>query len=129
MKKIGIIAQFNLKNVNYGNRLQAYALNFYLRKTYPQFDIETLYFDFYDVNLETKKENIFCDGIIMKKSKSLFSKLSYRFVMKNILHKRLCNCNNFSENNMKIPNNPLTWEQLVNCSYDIFIVGSKVCII
>ena len=46
--KLGIITNYNRKTVNFGNILQTYALNFYLRTTYANYDVETvnLYDDF-----------------------------------------------------------------------------------
>ena len=44
MKKIGIISLFDISNMNYGNRLQTYALNKYLRNKFLTYDIESLYF-------------------------------------------------------------------------------------
>ena len=34
MKKVGIISELNMDNVNYGNKLQAFALNNYLNNTF-----------------------------------------------------------------------------------------------
>lgn len=49
--KIGIISEFKINTVNYGNNLQAYALNKYLRNAFPDYVIETIFFK------DDKREN------------------------------------------------------------------------
>ena len=41
-KKIAVISELALHNVNYGNRLQAYALNDFLSKNYHFFRVDSL---------------------------------------------------------------------------------------
>ena len=41
-KKIAVISELALHNVNYGNRLQAYALNDFLTKNYHFFRVDSL---------------------------------------------------------------------------------------
>ena len=42
MKKIAIISELNLLNINYGNRLQAFALNKYLTDYYKDYETVSL---------------------------------------------------------------------------------------
>ena len=53
--KIAIISEFNRNSVNYGNRLQAMALNTYIRENFPDYEIKYLYFDFWDHFIITKR--------------------------------------------------------------------------
>lgn len=55
MKKIGIISLFDFRNMNYGNKLQTYALNYYLRHHYPKYNVESLYFRNF---LDSKDKNL-----------------------------------------------------------------------
>ncbi len=42
MKKIAIITELSLNSTNYGNNIQAYALNKYLRTYYKDYLVETI---------------------------------------------------------------------------------------
>ena len=44
MKRIAIISELALGNFNYGNRLQSYALNYYLNNKYESINAESLIF-------------------------------------------------------------------------------------
>ena len=53
MKRIAIISELALGNFNYGNRLQSYALNYYLNNKYESINTESLIF----LNRNKKKAN------------------------------------------------------------------------
>ena len=58
MKKIGIITCLDLNNVNYGNRLQAFALNRYLCNEYGDDQVETVLFDRIRDYKKTRKQSL-----------------------------------------------------------------------
>lgn len=120
MKKIGIISELNLENTNYGNRLQAYALNKYLNENFKEFVTESLYFKIYDKKKYTNK-------YLKQALKSFFN-----CIRKVIKHKdmvgnvRLLRCNNFTKKYTKVVEKPLDWKSIKKLQYDIMIVGSDV---
>ena len=70
MLKVGIISEFNLSNVNYGNRLQALALNMYLNSHFDDVMAVSLYFDDLNDSIRTKRKSIL---------KKIMSKLNYEY--------------------------------------------------
>lgn len=126
MNKIAIISEFNRNSVNYGNRLQAMALNQYLRKNYSSIQLEYLYFSFYDNFTITKKPNIKnqikrgINFII-----NLKSKLN-RIYSTKIIKNRLIACESFSIKNMTLANKAYIWSDLKNSDFDTIIIGSDV---
>ena len=121
MKKIGIISELNLNNTNYGNRLQAFALNYYLNNNFNEYQTDSLYFNIYDVKKNTKLYPSLIVQKIIKKMKRIVNKNS------NIdLNNRRINCNNFTKKNTKLCDTIMTWPSLQNSDYDIFITGSDV---
>lgn len=123
MKKIGIISELNLKNANYGNRLQAYALNKYLNTNYDCKAESIILKGIYDVNIETKKYYF----NFIKKIKKIPSKIKFKLNRKKYnFAKRIEACNNFTKNYTKISSEPMSFEMLQNSDYDMFITGSDV---
>ena len=97
--KIGIITCFDMKNVNYGNRLQTYALNSYLNSQFKDVVADTLYFtDFKDFK-RTKKEPLF--NRICRKIKRDYLYKNLKILPEN-LKVRLNRFNEFSINNIKL---------------------------
>ncbi len=121
--KIGIITCFDLKNVNFGNRLQTYALNAYLNNTFEDISAETLYFQSFKDFKRTKNEPLY---------KRVSRKVNRDFLHKNksqlpaLLEKRLKRFNAFSIKNTTLIDHPLEKAELYNLDYDLFIVGSDV---
>jgi len=119
MKKIAIITELSLKSTNYGNNIQAYALNKFLRLKYPDYTVETILlkkgtgrkitsFIFYvkrivrKVVLLTRKKK---DETINLKKKSFND-----FVAKYII----------------TSHNDYTFKELKSSNYDFYIVGSDI---
>lgn len=121
MKKIGIISELNLNNTNYGNRLQAFALNYYLNNNYKEYQAYSLYFNIYDIKKNTKLYPTLIIKKIIKKIIKLENKDS-NFEIK----QRMENCNNFTIKNTKLCDSIMTWSSLQNSDYDVFITGSDV---
>lgn len=123
MKKIGIVSELNLENVNYGNRLQSFALNYYLNKNYEDCKAESLLLRNYDKPFITKHFFIEILKIFIKSIKTRIIKKKESDWFK----KRLILCNDFTLKNVVLnPNKYLNWNDLKKVEYDIFITGSDV---
>lgn len=136
--KIGIISCFDINDVNYGNRLQALALNIYLRNCNLGSDVISLYFD----NQECKEYKITSqimrnfrriNGIlcykILPQLKGRFLTASKENKNQNIdtyVCQRLKNLNEFCYKNMNIPEVAWKWDDLLSSSFDAIVVGSDV---
>lgn len=121
MKKIGIISLFDFRNMNYGNKLQTYALNYYLRHHYPKYNVESLYFRNF---LDSKDKNLCM--LFISKILRIPAKINSIICIKFFLKDRLRICNDFAVKNIQICGQALTWNNLVNSDYDAFIVGSDI---
>ena len=99
-EKIGIITQLNLDNVNYGNRLQSFALNYYLNQNFTEFETESLIFSIYDKTHITKRFFY----IVLKRELSKIKKYLKKQIEKKQydFSKRLKLCNNFTEKYTKL---------------------------
>lgn len=130
MKKIGIISELNMDNVNYGNKLQAFALNNYLNNTF-KCEAESIIID---NKLDAKKSTL--KGLhkyankakkIPKKIKEVFINIIKRFNKKKYnFSKRLEACNTFIKNNIRLCKNLINLENITKTDYDVFITGSDV---
>lgn len=123
-KKIGIISCFDMQNVNYGNRLQAYALNVYLQKNFPQYDTTSLYFGKLKDYLKTRKVGIVKRG--MGKVKREWLKLTHKTGVSPSVSERMQRFNTFSKQYIRMPNHPWTWEELISSDFDVMITGSDI---
>ena len=124
MKRIAIISEFNRTSVNYGNRLQAMALNRYLNKVFPEYEITYLYFSFWDHFLVTKKRTISerLSGYV----KSIQKRVYHFTKHDEDIDKRRGLCDLFSQKYMTLAPKAYTWEKLLNSDFDTFIIGSDV---
>ena len=113
--KIGIISEFNDNNVNYGNRLQAYALNNYLNN-FDDVDAYSLI-----INSKSIKRTTF-KGILKGIIKKILSIIIKDKTLNNI---KLNDFNNFSYNNMKIKSG-MNKFKIKNEKFNSLIVGSDV---
>lgn len=121
-KRIGIVSLFNMKNVNFGNRLQALALNQYLRVNLKETDVESICLNNWGA---AKVTNMF---------QYLHEKLSRKFQLTSrktnsgfSLDKRLEKFNAFSQNNMNYVDKEQPISQSVEeGNYDDVIVGSDI---
>ena len=120
MKKIAIISELALNNFNYGNRLQAYALNYYLNNNYKNYNTESL---------------VFTNSYKQKRTKITFQTLLNflkRFKKENKKNqiydfsKRIEQANNFTNSKTKLCCKVLDFKLLKDTDYDVFIVGSDV---
>ncbi len=122
--KIGIITEFSEDTVNYGNSLQAYALNFFLRQWMGTAQVETI-------------------RIRPSWSMSLWTKrVPARVVLWNawsIFKRKVCNGDGFPEregrrnafmeftgNHIPQSSGRIAYEEMAQQDYDAYIVGSDV---
>lgn len=129
--KIGIISEFSKQTVNYGNCLQAYALNRYIRKI-GDFDVvDTLYFP----NPFQRKYLIapvrYTATYILCRTRNLIRNLPHDYVLRRQVTieqvvARLEAFHIFQQSRMNIRDGDMSWETLLDSDYDLFIVGSEV---
>ena len=124
MKKIAIISEFNRSGVNYGNRLQAMALNQYLVKEFPEYTVEYLYFNFWDRFLITKAKTI--PEKVLGYAKSVQNRLYRLTHCAPGIDKRRALCDLFSEKYMTLAQEAYSWDKLQDKDFDVIIVGSDV---
>lgn len=120
--KIGIISLFNMKNVNYGNRLQAMALSNYLKKYFPDAEVDSICFNDWG---EQKVTNVFFWSRL--KLKHLLMRLRKRNDDVVNVTKRLDKFNTFSNKFMTIIDSSENLRSIVATkNYDYLIVGSDI---
>lgn len=121
--KIGIISELNMHNANYGNRLQAFALNYFINNNYNNNITESLIFNFYDKKKITKiTPRVYFQKIINK----FISSKEKSSCFSNNIGKRIELANKFTKKTTKLCKHPLDWDELLKSDYDCFIVGSDV---
>lgn len=121
--KIGIITLFDLTNVNYGNRLQAYALNHFINTEINCEYAQTLYFkDFKDFK-RTKQEPIL-SRIKRKISRDIINRKDKKIPEELQVRQKLFN--DFCVSNMNLVKEPLSQKNLEKQEFDVIIVGSDV---
>lgn len=132
---IGIITKISQGNINYGNALQTYALNFYLRKKAPESykcNVQTIIFDpiltstsytLQGNRLKTKRipARIFISKV-EKKLKQIWANRN----MDTIIRKRKQAFTDFVENNVSTSDRLIKWNEIAQMEYDTIIVGSDV---
>ena len=127
MRKIGIISEFSMHTVNYGNNLQAYAMNRVINKYFYGFTAESIYFENYNVGSKIKQTaqmpNQFYHKLIHK-----LRRIPYRLThcRKSLLKKRWDSFIMFAQENICMPETAMDWQALIESEYDAFIVGSDV---
>ena len=120
--KVGIVTNYNKNTVNYGNVLQTFALNYYLRSNYPLYDIVTikLHDDFQIGKVKTSYV-----VAVIRKLKSLFTKKkeAQRLIPD---ERRIRKFQEFASNNIRLSEEVFSVEELSNKEYEVLIVGSDV---
>ena len=119
MKKIAIITELSLNSTNYGNNIQAYALNKYLRNKYPDYSVQTILLKkgtgreitsiIYYIKRITKKIQI-----VLKKRKD------YTIDIKKEMF------NEFIKKHILVSHDDYTYDELKKSSYDYYVVGSDI---
>lgn len=119
--KLGIITNYNRRTVNFGNVLQTYALNFYLRSTYPKWDVETvnLHDDF---NIGRVKTSYVV--AIFRKLVSLFTNNKAKESVPNAERiEKICH---FADDHIQLSDEIFSVDDLAAKKYDVLVVGSDV---
>ena len=119
--KIGIITELSLKTVNYGNQLQAFALNKYLSKNY-NYDVETILLKDSEVNWKYLSFKKFLNQQLIKMKKKVYPMINHI----SYTEKRYKAFENFAKENIKITSFQMTINDIKKADYDILIVGSDV---
>lgn len=121
MRKVGILTELNLFNTNYGNKVQAYALNKYINNTL-NVDTDSIVFD-NSMNRKITKEKflVSCKLVVRYILKKLGKKKSKNKVFKN----RLKESRRFIDNNIKL-NSLKNSAYVSKYNYSHLIVGSDV---
>lgn len=119
--KIGIITELSDNSVNYGNCLQAYALNYYVRSIMRDAQVETVKTK-HSLNnsLWTKRRVI---PVIVDKVWRRIKKKIWRIEGREIRRKTFID---FSMENIPQCKYTLKYEHFVDLDYDVYIVGSDV---
>ena len=120
-RTVGIITLLSLNSVNYGNHLQAYALNKYINKNYSTIHAVTLLIkDGSGIKFTT------IDGCIKYYSRKIKRKLYWiLYGIKNV-EKRLDRFKQFTSSSTVISERELTNADICKSNYDVLIVGSDV---
>lgn len=121
--KIGIISDFNTLTVNYGNHLQAYALNYYLRKHCGVEQVESLVLCGKSLKQRT---NIFHPNVWKGKVKYILQKNAVRSTDPELVKERLAQFQHFRDMCIPMRNKSISARELQNTDYDTFVVGSDV---
>lgn len=120
--KLGIVTNYNRNTVNFGNILQTYALNYYLRSQYPNDDIETvnLHDDF---NIGKKKTSYFV--ALIRKVAGCFQKRE-EVLARQPSKGRVNRFRLFADKHIILSEEIFTVEELNEKRYDVLVVGSDV---
>ena len=128
--KIAIISELALHNVNYGNRLQAFALNSYLSNNFRCAHVDSLILN----NFRWREQNKYTSI-----NKVLFRKIINKIIKK--LRKNVCDdeienikllterfekFDDFLKKHPEFLVRSVNYDELINSDYDIFVVGSDV---
>ena len=119
MKKIAIITELSLNSVNYGNYMQAYALNKYLRNIYPDSIIETIEVD-RKAGRKITSYFSYLSRIIDKTKKILKNGNA-----KDIAGRKKC-FRKFASICIKMSTKQYTFSDIQSSDYDYYIVGSDI---
>ncbi len=122
--RIGIISEFRVDTVNYGNQLQAYALGSYLKKIDPECKVT------YIIPETKKKRRTLILGVIFRK----IWEISKRYAQNSrsnqntmaYLEKRFDAFAQFRKDEFISEPEFFSWERLLKSDFDILIVGSDV---
>lgn len=119
--RVGIITQLSLNTVNYGNHLQAYALNKYLNSHFLNIEAETMLIKG-DAGIKfTTLKGMFSHYIL--KAKIRVYGLLYNTAK---IESRYNRFRSFAKSNIVLSKENITYPEIRESDYDIFIVGSDV---
>ena len=120
--KLGIITRYTRNTINYGNVLQTYALNAYLRDHYPDILVETVVLND-DYNIGKVKTSYFI--ALVRKIFSFFRK-NRNTHLKTPNAERIKAFQRFADNNIIMSKVIMSENELSKMVYDVLVVGSDV---
>ena len=121
--KVGIISEFNTNKVNYGNNLQAYALNAFLNSRYKKNCYETIQFS---NSVKKRWTKIFSKKIVARIFSRIKRKLLGEKSSVKLMREDLSRFKGFSEKHIIMSENKMNWKALKKSDYDMLIVGSDI---
>lgn len=126
--KVGIVSEFKLDTINFGNQLQAYALNCFLRKHLGIEDVESLALGEKQLGQHTKVWSVAFAGKVLN---TLWKKIASQFQLHGVertadLRNRLQKFQDFREKNIPACKRRFYKDEICDTDYDVMIVGSDV---
>lgn len=124
--KIGIISEFNTNTVNYGNNLQAYALNSFLRWHCGVEQVESL-----ELTGKMSKQytNVLHPSVgkrVQMRIRRMLGEKPVQILDPVLVQERMKQFRSFQEKHIHMAEKPMTVADLQNSEYDVFIAGSDV---
>lgn len=129
-KKIAVISELTLHSVNYGNRLQAFALNWYLSKHLHFSQVDSVILDGFRRKEQNKYTSI--RKALLKKVVSKVAERNKNNGRNNksqsirLLAGRFNEFDDFLREHSEFTVRAVNYNGLFNSDYDVFIVGSDV---
>ena len=117
MNRVCIVSELSLKTVNFGNVLQAYALNSYIRNS--------IKFDCYSIT-DSRDLQLLNPNSIVKEVKQFLSKVIYHNTLCSTAKARNKRFREFILSNIQTDEKNNSIRRLKQSSYDYFVVGSDV---
>ena len=126
--KVGIISEFKLDTVNFGNQLQAYALNYFLRNHLGIENVESIALGSKQMRQYTKVCSIAFAGKVMNTLwKKAAAKLQKHKEQEPVdIRNRLQKFRDFQERNIPVSERQFYRDEICDTDYDVMIVGSDV---
>lgn len=125
--KIGIISEFSTHTVNYGNHLQAYALNYYLREYMNVENVESVVLSPKHLWRHT---GVLSLRFIQKMFEAVLRRLHITkqetVVLADRFAERMEEFARFRNANIPMSKNGMTTDDLCDAAYDAIVVGSDV---
>lgn len=119
VRKIAIITEISLNSTNYGNNIQAYALNRYLVNHYPEYHVETILLK-RGTGREITSYPYYFKRMIKKIQLLIQKKKDETIDIKKSLF------NDFVYKYIRVSKNNYTFENLKKSKYDLYVVGSDI---
>lgn len=126
--KVGIISEFKFDTINYGNQLQAYALNYFLRN---HLDIENVESIALGPKQLIKYTKVWSAAFAWKALRTLWDKFAAKLPthseQKTVdLGSRLQKFREFQEKNIPVSKRQFYRDEICDTDYDAIVVGSDV---
>lgn len=125
--KIGIVSEFNTESINYGNHLQAYALNAYIRSIRDNNETETILLASRQLTRLTNVISLsFCKKMIYGIMRRIFEAKRPVVTEKANIERRGKLFADFRQKHIPMTNGERTAKDICQAGYDALVVGSDV---